>query len=65
MVVMSIEALRTFVGLFAGLGSVALDGLGDVVGGVLDGVDCLADEAFVWLIDVWCRHVDCVCGKLT
>jgi len=47
------------VGFLGGLSSVALDGLGDVVGGVLDRVDGLADDAVVWLVNVWCRHVDC------
>jgi len=52
-------ALRLlFVGLFADLASIALDGLGDVVASVLDGVDGLSDDGFVRLIDVGCRHVD-------
>jgi hypothetical protein len=28
-----------------------------VVGGVLDGVGDLADDALAWLVNVWCRHV--------
>ena len=50
------RAKRTLVGLLAGLSSVALDGLRDVVGGVLDRVDGLANDALVWCVDVWCRH---------
>jgi hypothetical protein len=46
----------TLVGLLASLSGVALDGLGDVVGGVLDRVDGLAEDALIWLVDVWCRH---------
>jgi hypothetical protein len=31
-----------------------------VVGGVLDRVADLANDALIWLIDVWCRHYDVV-----
>jgi hypothetical protein len=44
------------VGLLAGPGGGALDGLGDVVGGVLGRVGDLADEALVGLIEVGGRH---------
>lgn len=45
------------VGLLGSLSRLALDALRDVVGGVLDGVADLADDALIWLISVWCRHV--------
>ena len=50
------------VGLLGSLSGVALDGLGDVVGGVLDRVDGRADEALVGLVGVGSRHVDKVGG---
>lgn len=46
------------VGLLGGLSGLALDGLGDVLSGVLDRVGDLADDALVWLVGVWCRHFD-------
>ena len=50
------------VALLGGLSGLALDGLGDVVGGVLDRVDGRADEALVGLVGVGSRHVDKVGG---
>ena len=44
------------VGLLAGLGALALNRLGNVVGGISDRVGDLADDALVGLIDVGCRH---------
>lgn len=44
------------VGLLGGLSRAALDGLGDVVGGVGDGVANLADDALVRLVGVGSRH---------
>ncbi len=52
-------AKRTLVGLLACLSGVPLDALGNVVGSVLDRVDGLANDALIWLVNVWCRHVDC------
>lgn len=46
------------VGLLAGLGTLALDGLGDVVGGVGDRVGDLANDTLVGLVSVRGRHVD-------
>jgi len=46
------------VALLGGLSGLALDGLGDVVGGVADGVGDLANDTLVWLIGVWCRHFE-------
>jgi hypothetical protein len=46
------------VGLLGCLSRVALDGLGDVVGGVLDRVDGLADDAVVGVVGVGGRHFD-------
>ncbi|OIC21657.1 hypothetical protein A7L51_19160 [Acinetobacter baumannii] len=46
------------VALLGGLSSVALDGLGDVGGGVLDRVESLADEALVGSVGVGGRHFD-------
>lgn len=46
------------VGLLGCLSRVALDGLGDVVGGVLDAVDGLADNALVGCVGVRSRHFD-------
>jgi hypothetical protein len=46
------------VGLLVGLGSGALDALSDVVGGVLDRVDGLADDALVGSVGVGSRHFD-------
>jgi hypothetical protein len=46
------------VGLLGSLSRVALDGLGDVVGGVGDGVADLADDALVRLVGVGSRHFD-------
>jgi hypothetical protein len=45
-----------FIGLLGDFRGVALERLCDVVAGVLDGVGNLADDAFVWLINVWSRH---------
>jgi hypothetical protein len=47
------------VGLLGCLSRVALDGLGDVVGGVLDRVDGLADDAVVGVVGVGGRHCEC------
>ena len=44
------------VALLGGLSGLALDGLGDVVGGVLDRVDGLADDALVGVVGVGSRH---------
>ena len=44
------------VGLLGSLSRGALDGLGDVVGGVGDGVDGLADDTLVRLVGVGGRH---------
>jgi hypothetical protein len=46
------------VGLLVGRGGGALDALGDVVGGVLDRVDGLADDALVGVVGVGSRHFD-------
>ena len=46
------------VGLLGSLGGVARDGLGDVVGGVGDGVADLTNNALVRLVDVGGRHFD-------
>jgi len=46
------------VGLLGCLSRVALDGLGNVVGGVLDRVDGLADDAVVGVVGVGGRHFD-------
>ena len=46
------------VALLGGLSGVALDGLGDVVGGVGDGVADLTDDTLVGLVGVRSRHVD-------
>jgi hypothetical protein len=46
------------VALLGGLGGLALDCLGDVVGGVLDRVDSLADDAVVGVVGVGGRHCD-------
>jgi hypothetical protein len=46
------------VGLLGCLSGLALDGLGDVVGGVLDRVDGLADDAVVGVVGVGGRHCD-------
>lgn len=46
------------VGLLGGLSGLALDGLRDVLGGVLDRIGDLADDSLVWLVGVWSRHVD-------
>lgn len=47
------------VGLLGSLGVGALDALRDVVGGVLDRVDGLADDALVGVVDVGSRHFEC------
>jgi hypothetical protein len=47
------------VALLGGLSGLALDGLGDVVGGVLDRVDGLADDALVGVVGVGSRHFEC------
>jgi hypothetical protein len=44
------------VGLLGSFGGVALDSFGDVVGGVLDRVGGLADDALVRLVDVGSGH---------
>ena len=46
------------VGLLVGLSGLALDGLGDIVGGVLYRVDGLADDALVGGVGVGSRHFD-------
>jgi hypothetical protein len=46
------------VGLLGSLGGLALDGLRDVVGGVLDRVDGLADDAVVGVVGVRSRHFE-------
>lgn len=46
------------VALLGGLSGVALDGLGDVVGGVGDGVADLTDDTLVRLVGVGSRHFD-------
>jgi hypothetical protein len=43
---------------------VALDGLGDVAGGVLGGVADLTDDTLVGLVGVGSRHVDGWVGRL-
>jgi hypothetical protein len=48
------------VALLGGLSRLALDGLGDVVGGVLDRVDGLADDAVVGVVGVGSRHFECL-----
>lgn len=48
------------VGLLGSLGGVALDGLGDVVGGVGNGVGDLANDTLVRLVDVRGRHFESV-----
>lgn len=50
------------VGLLGCLGGVALDGLGDVVGSVGDGVGDLTNDTLVRLVDVRGRHFDRVGG---
>jgi len=50
------------VGLLLSLGGGTLDGLGDVVGGVLGRIDDLADDALVRSSSVGCRHFCCVVG---
>jgi len=55
---MSLDLL--LVGLLGSGSTGALNSLRDVVGSVLDGVADLANDALVWLVNVWCRHVDCV-----
>jgi hypothetical protein len=50
------------VGLLGSLSRVALDRLGDVVDGVLGGIDGLADDALV--TGVGSRHVDWLVGWL-
>lgn len=47
------------VGLLGSLSRLALDGLGDVVGGVGDRVGDLADDSLVRLVGVWCRLKRC------
>ena len=49
------------VGLLAGLGGTALDGLRDVVDGVLSGVGDLADDALVGSVGVGSRHAEFWC----
>ena len=46
------------VGLLGSLSRVALDGLGDVVGGVGDGVADLTDDTLVRLVGVGNRHFE-------
>lgn len=46
------------VGLLGSLSRVALDGLGDVVGGVGDGVADLTDDTLVRLVGVGDRHFE-------
>lgn len=46
------------VGLLAGLRGVALKGFGGIVDSIADRVGDLADDAFVWLVDIWGRHFD-------
>jgi hypothetical protein len=46
------------VALLGSLSGLALNGLGDVVGGVLDRVDSLADDAVVGGVGVGGRHFD-------
>jgi hypothetical protein len=52
------------VALLGGLGGLALDRLGDVVGGVLNRVDSLADDAVVGVVGVRGRHCDVRLGWL-
>lgn len=52
------------VGLLGSLSRVALNGLGDVVGGVLDAVDGLADEALVGSVGVGSRHFGMCFGRV-
>ena len=47
------------VALLGGLSGLTLDGLGDVVGSVLDRVDGLADDALVGVVGVGSRHFEC------
>jgi hypothetical protein len=47
------------VGLLGSLSRVALDGLGDVVGGVGNGVADLTDDTLVGLVGVGSRHFEC------
>lgn len=54
----SVRGELTLVGLLGSLGALALDGLGDVVGGVGDRVGDLTDDALVRLVNVGSRHVD-------
>lgn len=56
--VASVALHLLLVGLLGCLLCVALDGLRDVVGGVLDGVGGLAEDTLIWLIDVGSRHDD-------
>lgn len=52
------------VGLLGSLSGVSLDGLGDVVGGVLDRVDGLADDALVGVVgNRHCGLVRIVCEE--
>jgi hypothetical protein len=53
------------VALLGGLSGLALDGLGDVVGGVLDRVDGLADDAVVGVVGVGGRHFEVFGGGLS
>ena len=50
------------VALLGGLGGVALDGLGDVVGSVLDRLGGRADDAVVGVVGAGSRHCDGVMG---
>jgi len=52
------------VALLLGLSGLSLDGLGDVVGGVLDRVDGLADDAVVGVVGVGGRHFEWLGGWL-
>jgi len=56
--VASIALHLLLVGLLAGFAGIALESLGNVVAGVLDGINGLSDDGFIRLIDVWGRHVD-------
>lgn len=57
-VVGSVALGLLLVGLLGSLSSVALDGLGDVVDGVADGVGDLTNDTLVRLVDVRGRHFD-------
>jgi len=63
-VVSGVALSLLLVGFLVCGGSAALNGLGDVVGCVLDGVADLANEALIWLINVWCRHFGSLCWRL-